>query len=52
MPPGAFAQSLAGALDLVAAIWQAWSALPPPHPLQLLKEQLYQGVPLYLYATF
>jgi hypothetical protein len=37
---------------LLRRFWQAWSALPPPHPLQQLLEYLSQGFPLYLYATF
>ena len=37
---------------LLRRFWQAWSALPPPHPLQQLLDSLSQGVPLYLYATF
>ena len=37
---------------LLQRFWQAWSALPPPRPLQQLLEHLSQGLPLYLYATF
>src|SRR6266487_4858650 len=37
---------------LLRRYWRAWSALPPPRPLQQLLEHLHQGFPLYLYATF
>ena len=43
---------LVGALDHAASrYWQGWSPLPPPLPLQLLFEALFQGQPLCLYNS-